>query len=120
RTCQAMHNADEQRAQNMKESQPFERSAQSLRSTLSEPARRHEPFAMMIPGRCMRMPMKVYSGAVFLDVRMFSGHSRMCRGEFLADPFHRAGEVEHAEQNQHQTHGKFHRQADTHWNCQAK
>ena len=115
-----MHDADEQRAQNMKESQPFERSALSLHFALGKPARRLKAFAMMILGRCMRMPMKMHSRAVFLNVGMFPGHSRMCRRESFADPFHRAGEVEHAEQNQHQTNGKFHGKADTDRNCQAK
>src|SRR5438270_4603380 len=104
----------------MKESQPFERSAQSLRFAVGKPARRCKAFFMMILGRCMCMPMIMHSVAVFVDVGMFSGHSRMCRGEFFADPFHRASEVKHSEYNQHHTHGKFHSQAETHGDCQAK
>src|SRR5713226_6649839 len=51
---------------------------------------------------------------------MFASHWRMGGSELFAEPLHRAGEVEYTEQDQHQAHREFHRQADACWNGQAK
>ena len=111
-TCQAVDDADEQRAQRVKKTQLPNRSTQ--------PIRRRETIAMMIRGRGVGVPVKMHVGTVFVEVGMFASRAWVRRGEFFADPFHRAGEVQHAEQNQHQPHGKFHGQAGTRRNGQAK
>jgi hypothetical protein len=74
---------------------------------------------MFFGGR-VGMPVKVHVGVVLVQVGVFSRNARVGGGEFFAEPFHRAGKIEHAEQNQHQADGKFHGQADAHWNYEAK
>ena len=111
-TCQAVNDADDQRAQRVKKTQTPRRSKQ--------PIRRGKTIAMVIRGRGVGVPVKVRVGLVLVEMGMFPGYAWMGRGEFFADPFHRAGEVQHAEQNQHETHGEFHGQSGPRRNCQAK
>jgi hypothetical protein len=59
-------------------------------------------------------------GAVFMDMGMLPSHARMCGREFVADPFHRPGQIQHTKQNQHQANGKFHRQAEPRRDRQTK
>src|SRR6266851_6872233 len=119
-TCEAVNDAHEQRAQHVKKSQPRKESAQPLRFARGQPTRRSEAVSMMVLGRGVGVPVKMYLGIMFVKVGMFSRHTRMGRRELFTEPFHRAGEVEHAEQNQHQAYGKFHRQTDVHRNGQSK
>ena len=42
------------------------------------------------------------------------------RCESIGDPLSNAGEIEYAQDNQHQAHGQFHGEANASWNCQIK
>ena len=49
---------------------------------------------------------------MFVDVGMVAGDFRVGGREFFAEVFGDAGEIQDAEEDQHQADGKFHRQAD--------
>src|SRR6266576_1527408 len=66
-TCQTVNDANEQRAQGMKKTQPPKRSTQ--------PIRRRETIAVMIRGRGVGMPVKMHVGTVLVEVGMFSSHA---------------------------------------------
>src|SRR4029077_2891154 len=57
-------------------------------------------------------------------MKMYMGMSLECFGvrgrEFVADPFHRAGEVQYAEQDQHQCDREFQREPDARRNYDSK
>ena len=57
--------------------------------------------------------MKVQVVVMLMDVSVRSRHLRMAGRKLFAEPFHHPGEIEHAEQNQHQAHGEFHGEAGT-------
>src|SRR6266699_1870207 len=59
-TCQTVNDANEQRAQGMKKTQPPKRSTQ--------PIRRRETIAVMIRGRGVGMPVKMHLGTVLVEV----------------------------------------------------
>ena len=59
-TCQTVNDADEQRAQHVKKTQPPKRSTQ--------PIRRRETIAVMIRCRGVGMPVKMHVGTVLVEV----------------------------------------------------
>src|SRR5260370_10602718 len=111
-TRQAVNDANEQRAQGVKKPQAFKWPTQ--------PTRRREAGAVMVRGRGMRMPVKMYAGVMLVEVGMVTRHARVSRGGFFGDPLRCAAEVEQAQQNQHQANGKFNGQAGARRNCPAK
>ncbi len=98
-----MHNADKQRTQSMKEAEPGERAAQ--------PRRRAQAIAVVLLDSRVGVPVKMQPVAVLVDVGVRSRHARVAGRELFAEPFHRSGEIENAEQNEHQAYGEFHGQA---------
>jgi hypothetical protein len=66
------------------------------------------------------MPMVVHVGIVLMHVSVLAGDMRMGRGKSLAEPFRDAGEIQNAEQNQHQPHREFHGQTDARGNHHLK
>ena len=66
------------------------------------------------------MPVKMQMVVVLVEVGMPSCHTRMAGGEFFAKPFHGSGEIEGAEQDQHQAHGEFHGEAGARRNDYAE
>jgi len=66
------------------------------------------------------MHVKVQSPFMLMEVSMFAGDMGMRRREFFAEPLRDAGEVQHAEKNQHQAYGEFHGEADARRNDEAE
>lgn len=67
----------------------------------------------MLGGRLMRMPVIMQTGMVLVKMGVRAGDVRVSGREFLAQPFGDSSEVENAEENEHQSDGKFHRETDT-------
>lgn len=67
----------------------------------------------MFLGKGVGVPMIVQVSVMLVEMSMFPGNVRMGGGEFFTQPFGDAGEIQNAEENEHQPHGKFHGQADT-------
>ena len=95
-----MHDADQNRTKGVKEAE--------ARPGFRQPGRGGEAIAVMLLDGRVRVPVKMQVVVMLMDVRMRSGDARVSRGEFFAEPFHGSGEIENAEQDQHQAHGEFH------------
>ena len=67
--CKAVDDADEQGAQDVKEAEASKR--------LAQPIRGDEAVGVMLRRSRVRMPVKMQVVAVFVDVRVRSGHTRM-------------------------------------------
>src|SRR5882757_5564059 len=111
-TCQAMHDADKERAQSLVEAKAAERSLQGLRW--------RKALRVMLALRSMRMPVEMKLRTVFVNVSMLAGNRRMRGRKLLAHPFHRATKIQHAQEDQHQPDAKFHGQPDASGNCQSE
>ena len=96
---EAVYDADEKRAQGVKEAEVHEGFAQ--------PTRRGEAIAVMLLDGRVRVPVKMKAVVMFVDVGMRSGYARVRGREFFAKPFHGSGEIENAKQDQHQANGEF-------------
>src|SRR5207302_641215 len=66
------------------------------------------------------MPMKMQVVVVLVEVGMRSDLGRMAGRKFFAEPFHGAGEVEKAEQDEHEANREFHREARARRNSHAE
>src|SRR5438270_14005031 len=66
------------------------------------------------------MPMKMQVVVVLVEVGMRSDQGRMAGRKFFAEPFHGAGEVEKAEQDEHEANREFHREARARRNSHAE
>ena len=64
----------------------------------------------MFRGGLVRMPVVVQPRTVFVNMGMLSRDVRVRRRKFLAEPLADARKIQQAEQDQHQSNGKFHRQ----------
>src|SRR5438445_8589582 len=93
---ETVNDAYEQRAQQVKKSQPPKESAWILRFLCGEPRRRSKAIAVMVFGGCVRVPVKMHAGIVSVKVGMLSRHTRMSRGQFLPTPVDGSREVEMA------------------------
>lgn len=100
-----MHDADDQRAKNVKETEARNGSAQ--------PTWRTEAFALMVLDSGVGVPVKVQIMIVLVDVCMRAGYARMGGRELFAQPPHGSGEIENTKENKHQADGEFHSQAGT-------
>ena len=95
-----MHDADQKRTKGVKQAE--------ARPGFRQPTRRGEAIAVMLLDGRVRVPVKMQVVVMFVDVGMRSGDARVSGREFLAEPFHGSGEIENAEQDQHQANGEFH------------
>src|SRR5580704_18371015 len=77
----------------------------------------------------MKMSVRIVLVRVSMDViavtvRMRMAGSHGCgvaiAGKGIGDPLQHPGEIQNAKKNQHQPHGKFHREADTRGNHPAE
>ena len=57
---------------------------------------------------------------MLMRVRMHNLGVGVSGRKFIGDPLRDPGKVEHTQQDEHQTHRKFHRQPDLYWNCQVE
>src|SRR2546430_11839285 len=88
------------------------------------PVRRIEFSCVMLRAGVVRMWMSVDFAAVKVHMRMLADlrrrQVRMSRRKFVADPAHRAGQVQYTKQNQRQRNGKFQRQTQPRRNHNPK
>src|SRR5229473_6654911 len=78
-----------------------------------EPLRRRQTLSVVVACRSVLVPVEVQLGVVLVKVGVLSDDAWMCGGKLRAHPFHRAGKIQHAEQNQNQTYTEFHGQPGT-------
>ena len=107
RSGKTVDDANQQRPQRMKDSQPRERSAQPM-------GRLDFLGVMFRAGRWrtvgVRMHVRVHSMAVQMGVR--ASVPRMCGREAMAEPVHGAGQIQNAKQNQHERDRELQREPE--------
>ena len=101
---QAVDDADEQWAQRMEHSQVCE--------GIAEPFGRGKFIGVMFSGSSVGMPVVVHVVIVLVEMGVLAGNVGMRRREFLAEPFGNTRKIQDAQQDEHQSHGKFHGQAE--------
>src|SRR6266851_10054471 len=85
-----------------------------------EPLRRRQTLSVVVACRSVLVPVEVQLGVVLVKVGVLSDDAWMCGGKLRAHPFHPAGKIQHAEQNQNQTYTEFHGQPGARGNCEPK
>src|SRR5260370_18500981 len=85
-----------------------------------EPLRRRQTISVMVACRSVLVQVEVQLGVVVVKVGVLSDDAWMYGGKLRAHPLHRAGKIQHAEQNQNQTYTEFHGQPGARGNCEPK
>ena len=83
-------------------------------------ARSREGSGVMFAGGSMGVPVVMDVVTVLVKVGVFTEHFGMGRREFSAEPLGNAGEIEDAEQNEHEADGELHGESDARRDDQVK
>lgn len=107
-----MNDTYKQGAKGMKEAQPGE--------GRGHPFCGRQRVAVMLFRRLMGVPMIVQVGVVLVEVGVLADDVRVRGGKLFAQPFGNAGQIEDAEQDEHEADRKFHGEADAGRDDQVK